>query len=200
MRARPRRARRWLAAAVGLAVAGLAAASGCALVPATPTPSGPPSDASPAAPTGSGGPSPCPIEPTSGRLASNRLLDVVVDPAGTWVRFRFGPSSGPAGEGRLEAAEPPFDRTASGQAIEVEGERVVRLHFDALVLFDELGNPTYGGPDRIRPVGGPIREVVVEEAFEGVMSWLVGFDGPACVRLRQGLDPLTLELVVAPTE
>lgn len=199
MRARPRRVRRPLSIAVGVTLAALAALTGCAVVPSTPPPSSPP-DASPAAPTASSGPSPCPIEPTSGRLASDRLLDVVVDPGGTWVRFRFGPSSGPAGQGRLEAAEPPFDQTASGQAIEVDGERVVRLHFEGLVLFDDLGNPTYGGSDRMAPVGGPIRDVVVEEAFEGVMNWLVGFDGPACVRLRQGLDPLTLELVVAPTE
>ncbi len=151
-------------------------------------------------PAGSLSASACPIEPTSGRLVSNRLLGVAVDPAGMWVRFQFGSPTGSPGQGSLEAATPPFDRTSSGQALQVVGERVVRLHFDGLLLFDELGNATYGGPDRLRPVGGPIRDVVVEEAFEGVMNWLVGFDGPGCIRLRQGLDPLSLELVIAPTE
>ncbi|GIW20308.1 MAG: hypothetical protein KatS3mg065_0604 [Chloroflexota bacterium] len=184
-----------------LAGAVIVSVGACGLLPAPAAPSdGSPTPAASASPGGSGAPSACPIESTKGRLASNRLLDVVVDPAGTWVRFVFGSPTGPAGEGSLEAAQPPFDRTASGLPIEVLGERVVRLHFEALLLFDDLGNPTYGGPDRLRPSTGPIRDVVVEEAFEGVMNWLVGFDGPACVRLRQGLDPLSLELVVAPTE
>ncbi len=177
------------------------AACSSEVTPSTSSSGGPSATASVAPgspPSASAAPSVCPIEPSSGRLASNRLLDVVVDPAGAWVRFRFGPATGPPGEGRLEEAQPPFDQTASGLPVEVLGERVVRLHFEALVLFDELGNPTYGGPDRIRPLGGPIRDVVVEEAFEGVMNWLVGFDGPACLRLRQGVDPLVLELVVAP--
>jgi len=177
--------------------------AGCSFPPSTGPTSWPPSSASAApsvAPSGSPAVSACPIEPRSGRLTSDRLIGVVVDPAGMWVRFQFGPSTGLAGQGRLELATPPFDRTASGEAIEVAGERVVRIHFDGLLLFDELGNPTYGGPDRIRPAVGPIRDVVVEEAFEGVMNWLVGVDGPACIRLRQGLDPRSLELVVAPTE
>jgi hypothetical protein len=182
--------------------------AGCSFLPSTsPGPTGPaslpPSSASAAAspmPSGSPAVSACPVAPTSGRLTSDRLVGVVVDPAGMWVRFQFGPSTGPAGQGRLELASPPFDQTASGQAIEVVGERVVRIHFDGLLLFDELGNPTYGGPDRIRPAVGPIRDVVVEEAFEGVMNWLVGVDGPGCIRLRQGIDPLSLELVVAPME
>jgi hypothetical protein len=182
--------------------------AGCSFLPSTsPGATGPaslpPSSASAAAspmPSGSPAVSACPVAPTSGRLTSDRLVGVVVDPAGMWVRFQFGPSTGPAGQGRLELATPPFDQTASGEAIEVVGERVVRIHFDGLLLFDELGNPTYGGPDRIRPAVGPIRDVVVEEAFEGVMNWLVGVDGPACIRLRQGIDPLSLELVVAPTE
>lgn len=188
---------------LALLLAFLSAACSSEVTPSTPPSARPSPTASLALespPAASGGPSVCPIEPTSGRLASNRLLDVVVDPGGTWVRFRFGPGTGLPGEGRLEEAHPPFDRTPSGLPVEVLGERVVRLHFEALVLFDELGNPTYGGPDRIRPLGGPIRDVVVEEAFEGVMNWLVGFDGPACLRLRQGVDPLVLQLVVAPTE
>lgn len=203
--------RRSLAVAVG-ALVSWAIVAGCGFQPApgSPSSSAPgsaPSGASPiasapvaSAPVASSAPSACAIEPSSGRLASNRLLGVVVDPGGTWVRFQFGSPTGPPGSGSLEVAVPPFDHTTSGQAIEVVGERVVRIHFDGLLLFDELGNPTYGGPDRLRPSGGPIRDVVVEEAFEGVMNWLVGVDGPDCLRLRQGLDPLALELIVAPIE
>lgn len=208
MRPRLRYSRRSAAGAIVLGTAGFVGllVGGCGIQPSPASPQatasvgGSPVASVPAASVPTASASACPIAPTSGRLASNRLVGVMVDPGGSWVRFQFGSPTGPPGNGSLEPATPPFDQTTSGQAIEVVGERVVRVHFDGLLLFDELGNPTYGGPDRLRPVGGPIRDVVVEEAFEGVMNWLVGIDGPACVRLRQGLDPLSVELVVAPTE
>jgi hypothetical protein len=166
--------------------------------PATPGPSSAPSGAASGSPTAA---SPCPIEPVDGQLASDRLEQVRLLPAADsdQVLFVFGSPSSPAGvgsgTGRLEPAEPPFVQDGSGLPLEVIGERVVRIRFDGLLLYDESGVPT--NPTESPILGnGTIRSVVREGAFEGVESWLIGFDGPGCVTLGAVDTGLTIVVVV----
>jgi hypothetical protein len=142
----------------------------------------------------------CPIVRSDGQLASDRLESVRLasGAAADQVLFVFGSPSSPAGVGSgtglLEEAEPPFTEDGSGLPLEVPGERVVRVRFDGLLLFDESGTPT--NPTDSPILGsGIVRAIVREGAFEGVESWLIGFDGPGCVTL--GADDTGLTIVVS---
>jgi hypothetical protein len=118
-------------------------------------------------------------------IASEALVGVAVTSrdSGGIVTFQFGPPDPewPADPPTVEiaAARPPFDRTSSGIPVAVGGERHLRVHFENMKIHDENGVPSYDGPDRIVPESGVIRAVVQEEAFEGVVSWIIGYDGPA---------------------
>jgi hypothetical protein len=189
--------------AILVVVIGGLAVVGCG-GPASPSPSSggsPSASAAPGSPSAapSSGGSVCAIEPSDGALASDRLEAVRLLPASDadQVLFVFGSPSSPAGAGSgtglLEAAEPPFVQDGSGLPLDVLGERVVRVRFDGLLLYDEAGVPT--NPTESPILGsGTIRSVVREGAFEGVESWLIGFDGPGCVSL--GATDVGLTIVV----
>jgi hypothetical protein len=144
----------------------------------------------------------CPIERIDGDLASDRLESVRLLPASDadQVLFVFGSPSSPAGvasgTGLLEAAEPPFVQDGSGLPLDVIGERFARVRFDGLLLYDESGVPT--NPTESPILGaGTIRSVVREGAFEGVESWIIGFEGPGCVTLGSVDTGLTIVITVA---
>ena len=52
-----------------------------------------------------------------------------------------------------------------------------------MTLGDDDVTPTYDGPFEFRPdlPGAPIGDPA--RAFEGVISWYIGYDGPGCVTL-----------------
>jgi hypothetical protein len=178
-----------------LAVAGiLIAVTGCAPT-TTPAPSASASastEPSPGTSTSasiepSAAVTPCPIVADEGAFRSRKLVSVAVVPGvdGDLVVFTFdfdAPTGTAQPTARLDAAEPPFTADPSGLPLEVPGERFVRVRFSGMILYDEAGVPTYTGDERIEPAGAAaVRAVVREGEFEGVSSWLIGFDGPGCV-------------------
>jgi hypothetical protein len=147
-----------------------------------------------AAPTASASPateSPgfaCLGAPTTLVPPSNRLeaVDVTSKPGYDEVEFWFatsGTGSGVAPSLTVESATSPFVHGASGLPLTVAGESFVRLTFREMIVADEGGQSTLTGPADVRPSGPVVREAVESEAFEGVVSWIVGSTRPGCVRV-----------------
>ena len=151
---------------------------------ATPTPT--------TAPTATAAPTPaqaCAVEPESGPLTSDRMVDVVISEGSTTddVRFVFGNPSpdrpqGPA-EGRLEAAEPPYTGAASGLPIELHGEHVIQVIFTGMSIVNDIGELTYDGQLEFRTDMPALKDVVNFDMFEGHVSWYIAYDGPGCAHL-----------------
>ena len=181
---------------VALAGCGISTISSpVATAPPTPTStaasSGPPSASSSATAFPSASTTPgsqtCLVPPQDGALTSNQLIsvDVAGGPTSDRVTFTFGP---PAPEpttprGHLREVTPPIREGASGNEIKVDGQRFVEVKFDGLYLFDAAGNPAFKGSQDLHPNQAAIRQVVATEEFEGVFTWVVGFNGPGCVTL-----------------
>lgn len=185
-----------VALALGLAV-WLVACGGPSTAPsapAAPSPAATPASSAPAAPSPTTTPEAafaCVMPVVAGALPSDRLVGVEASGGLGFDRitFRFAPSepSSPTplvpATGELREARPPFVQGASGLPLDVDGERFVSIVFRDMVVADEEGRPTYDGPAELRPGGSAIRHVVLSEAFEGVVSWIVGLRGPGCVRV-----------------
>jgi hypothetical protein len=131
----------------------------------------------------------CAIEPESGPIASDRLVDVTIE--GTddadIVTFVFGNPSperpqGPAA-GRLQAAVPPYTEAASGLPVELHGEHVAEVMFTGMSIMNDIGEPTYDGRLDFRPGLSALKDVVNFDMFEGHVGWYLAYDGPGCVRL-----------------
>lgn len=82
--------------------------------------------------------------------------------------------------GRIELVDPPLIQDPSGLPLEVAGDRFLRVRFEGLLLYDDLGKPTRKTAE---PVMGapPVVEVARESEFEGVSSWIIGIEGGGCV-------------------
>jgi hypothetical protein len=214
--------------AVILLVAGLLA--GCSVAP-SPTPA-PPSNGPSASPSAASGPTTAParaspttattpspseapaatpsptvaaacgVQEDSGRLPSDRLVDVrISEDAGVdVVTFVFGDPSSPAppqgsSTGAIRAVEPPFTASGSGAEVDVPGEHHVEVKFTAMTLYDEDGAPTYDGPTSFRESLPSLRAIAQYDAFEGHSGWIIGYDGPGCVTLSSGAG--TVSVVIA---
>ncbi len=131
----------------------------------------------------------------AGVLPSDRLVGVEASGGLGFDRITFRFASPEASSptplvlptGELRAARPPFVEGASGLPLEVDGDRFLSIVLRNMVVADEAGRPTYDGPPELRPGGSTVRHVVLSEAFEGVVSWIVGLRGSGCVRV--GRDP-----------
>lgn len=197
--------------ALGLAIL----LAGCSAPTPSPAPPTPPPTSEPSTPPTTPTPSPiavvtpspsptpvptvCPLQPDSGRLPSDRLTDVRIDTAdgADIITFVLGePSSAAppqgASEGSIGVAEPPFVGGASGLPLDVQGDRVLELRFTGMTLADDDGSPTYDGPDEFRPERTAVRSVVLREAFEGIVSWYIGYDGPGCVTLTSAVGSVSV--------
>lgn len=132
----------------------------------------------------------CPIAPQTGRLPSDRLVDVKVFTSGSadLVTFEFGnqsvgdPPQGPS-DGSLETAIPPFTEAASGLPVDVTGEHVAQIRFSGMSLMNDVGEPTYDGASDFRPDLPALKTVVNYDMSEGVVGWYIGYDGDGCVTL-----------------
>jgi len=182
-----------VAAACSPAVTPSPSGTAAAASPGASSPGASPSAPAPASATPSeAAATPCEIVATEGPLRSDRLIgvSVVSGDSADLVLFRFGPSAPTSTNqpiGRLEPASPPFTMDPSDLPLEVPGSRFVRVRFSGLILYDEAGTPTFTGPDRLDPAGGAaVRAVVKEGEFEGVSSWLIGFDGAGCATVGIG--------------
>lgn len=144
---------------------------------------------------------PCATTFPSGRLPSDRMIDVVVGNAGSQdvVTFVFGdlslpePPQGPS-EGALSVATPPFTHASSGLPIEVDGERVLEVRFTGMSLSNDLGQPTYDGDLDFRPALPSVRTVVNVDLSEGHIRWLIGYDGQGCVTLTSDARSVTIAI------
>jgi hypothetical protein len=146
----------------------------------------------------------CPAIDFSSELASRSLTGVAASsggPAGSVV-FTFGPPdpAWPAGPPTVSiaVAEPPFTQDPSGLPLDVPGDARVRVRFANMKLVDDAGVPMYGGPASFAPGGGPIRTVAEEGAFEGIINWLIGYDGDGCVSVDVTPDRLTVAIGALP--
>lgn len=130
----------------------------------------------------------CPVPVLALVPPSNRLtgLSVTVMAGFDRVAFEFGPAGDGGGSTpglAIAPTSPPFVEGASGRPLAVAGERFIALTFRDMVLADEQGNPSDPGPGRLTAPGPAVREVVRSEAFEGVVSWLIGTAAPGCARV-----------------
>jgi hypothetical protein len=80
----------------------------------------------------------------------------------------------------------------------VAGHRVIAVTFRGMAIADEQGNPSYTGPSDIKPMALAVRELRLVDDFEGVVTWLVGVDGPGCVAVTRRSSPK--RIVVAVTQ
>jgi hypothetical protein len=80
----------------------------------------------------------------------------------------------------IEYAEPPFTMDGSGEPVTVAGSAFVQVRCEPAYGYDfETGEITYSGPKRIAATGTQhVRELVQAGDFEGVVTWLIGLDGP----------------------
>jgi hypothetical protein len=133
------------------------------------------------------------VEPQDGQLPSDRLVDVKIGSAADAdvVTFVFGdPSIGsPAGVplGSLFVPDPPFSQAGSGQEIDLHGDHVVAVRFEHMSLQNDVGQPSYDGPLAFQPKLPVLTDVVNDDMSEGIVRWLIAYDGGGCVTLsRQG--------------
>ncbi|MEO7665303.1 MAG: hypothetical protein ABIV26_09270 [Candidatus Limnocylindrales bacterium] len=146
--------------------------------------------------TGSSG---CPVSPQTGALHSNTLVgfETSSDGLSDVITFSLGePASNPAGggTGSLAAAEPPFTAGGSGAEVAVLGARHVELKLTGMAITDDDGNPTYVGGTSVKPNMLALKQVEELEAFEGVYSFAIGYNGNGCVGLAS--DPATKTLTL----
>lgn len=171
-------------AATSPSAAASATAAPATAKPATPAPT---ATAAPAASASAA--AACAVKPQTGQLRSDRLIDVVTSTADgkDVVTFVFGdPSIGnPAGTptGDFTAIKPPYTQAASGLPIEMQGEHVVQVRFDHMSLQNDAGQPTYDGDLEFHPDLRALKDVVDYDMSEGVVGWLIGWDGNGCATL-----------------
>ncbi len=115
------------------------------------------------------------------------------------VTFTFRSAAAVRPGVRVMAVHPPF-LAASGKAIAVAGSAFYEVRFEPADTFDfTTGKPTYTGPGRITPTAtSHVREVVNTEAFEGVVTWIVGVASGDRFRAELTSTPPALRLVFAP--
>ena len=123
----------------------------------------------------------------------------VVNAAGVGqITFMFRPAGNVAAvpEVAIRPATPPFSKDPSGLPLEVAGTAFLEIVFHGGTALDEDYQPTYEGPVDFAPPGNPIVEMKRAGDFEAVSSWVVGLDGPPCVRILpfDGTSRLVIEI------
>lgn len=178
------------------ALAGLLVLGGCSLPNGSDAPS---PTASPPTPSATASPTPAPTASPSPAptcapvdyatfVASDRLTNLALAPgsAGDLLGFTLvaSPSSPVRPQLTVKAVEPPFTYGGSGLPFDVAGAHHIRVKFEGMTHVDEDFNVVYVGPDDLAGSGGPVAQVVLEEAFEGYVTFIVGYDGEGCVALQ----------------
>jgi hypothetical protein len=76
---------------------------------------------------------------------------------------------------RIKQMTPPFVQRGSGAPVTVAGDSFFEVRFEPADTYDVVaGQPSYTGPKSIAGTGSQVRAVVLTEAFEGVVTWIVG--------------------------
>jgi hypothetical protein len=123
----------------------------------------------------------------------------VVNAAGIGrIAFTFLPAGNVAAvpEVEIRPATPPFSKDPSGLPLDVAGTAFLEIVLHGGTALDESYQPTYEGPVDFAPGGSPIVEMKRAGDFEAVSSWVVGLDGPSCVRILplDGTSRLVIEI------
>jgi hypothetical protein len=123
----------------------------------------------------------------------------VVNAAGIGqITFTFLPNGNVAAvpQVTVRPATPPFSKDPSGLPLEVAGTAFLEIVLHGGTALDESYQPTYEGPVDFAPAGSPIVEMKRAGDFEAVSSWVVGLDGPPCVRILpfDGTSRLVIEV------
>lgn len=155
--------------------------------PPSPTPVATPQPTPTPTPTATPAPTCAPIDYAM-FVASDRLTNIAIVPGsgGDLLGFTFAPSPGSPVRPHLSVAavEPPFTYGGSGLPFDVAGSHHLRVKYEGMVHVDTNLDPVYVGPSDLAGIGGPIAQVVLEEAFEGYVTFIVGYDGDGCVALQ----------------
>jgi len=114
------------------------------------------------------------------------------------IIFTFLPSGNVAAVPQVEIhpGTPPFTRDPSGLPLDVAGSAYLVITLQGGTALDESYEPTFEGPFDVTPGGSPIIEMKRAGDFEAVSSWIVGLDGPPCVRILplDGTSRLVIEI------
>ena len=197
-------------AATALAMAALLAA-GCALpgpTAASPAPSrtvtpaqSPPAPTNVPTPAVSAPPFACgePVgRPGTVPRAQMSGLSVANEAGVGRITFAFLPNGNVAAVPQVEIrpGTPPFTMDPSGLPLDVAGTDFLVITLQGGTALDENYEPTFEGPFDIAPGGSPIVEMKRAGDFEAVSSWVVGVDGPPCVRILpfDGTSRLVIEI------
>lgn len=123
-----------------------------------------------------------------GTVPTARITGLTVaDDAGIGrITFTFEPSGNVAAVPQVEIrpVDPPFTKDPSGLPLAVAGSKFLRLVLQGGTHLDENMNPTYAGPLEFTTGGTPIVEMKMAGDFEAVSTFIIGVDGPPCVRVR----------------
>jgi hypothetical protein len=163
--------------------------------PETPTPSACGPSAACSSPSPSAAVCPSALLATAG--VPGELIDVRVDlgSTGDRVTFVLGASSVPSPSSpsvTAGAVAGPFVADPSGLPLEVAGRRFVAVTFREMTLVDETGTPAYSGETELSAPGPGVRAVVRQSAYEGVTTWLIGYDATACPSAEVGAATVTV--------
>lgn len=173
-------------------------------VSASVAPSASPTLAPTTEPTKSASPTACVTRIDAAIAPSDRLTKVAVEPGSgvDTIVFTFGPSTGiPSGTdptSELKPTSPPFSMAGSGAPVTVAGHRFIAVTFRGMAIADAQGNPSYTGPADIKPSALAVRELRLVDDFEGIVTWIVGVEGPGCVTVTRLTSPA--RVVVAVTQ
>ncbi len=124
-------------------------------------------------------------QPGSVQIAYLRGLEAANGDVAGSIVFTFGPSGNVAATSdvTVRPVSPPFTRDPSGLPLAVEGTRFLEIVLQGGTALDASSQPTFGGPFDIALEGGPIVELKRAGDFEAVSTFIVGLDGPPCVRI-----------------
>jgi hypothetical protein len=140
----------------------------------------------------------CATLPSTGVLPSDRFVDLEVAGGASADRLTFvfgnpslpGPAAPP--QGSLDVAQPPYTQAGSGATIRMTGDRVVEVRFSGMSIANDVGQPTYSGPEEVKPALAALRHAVLFDASEGIVGWYVGYDGSGCLELVRNGNKVTL--------
>lgn len=151
-----------------------------------------------ASPTATPNPT-CPPVEFATFLASERLTNVSVAPgtAGDLVGFILVPSPGSPLRPRLtvSSVQPPFSDVVRGLPLQIAGEHHILVRFEGMLHVDDAEVLVYVGPRDQQGIGGPVRQILLTEAFESYVSFIVGYDGDGCVALS--VQPTLITIAIA---
>jgi len=194
---------RWVATA--LVMAALLVAACASPAPASPAPTSP----APTLPAPTSVPTPAVSAPafacgeSVGRPGTVPLAQIdglaVANEAGVGrITFTFRPNGNVAAVPQVEIhpGMPPFTMDPSGLPLDVAGTAFIVITLQGGTALDENYDPTFEGPFDVAPGGSPIAEMKRAGDFEAVSSWVVGLDGPPCVRILpfDGSSRLVIEI------